>query len=195
MSPADELRLFVAIELPNDVLSALEASQALLRSKGLGALRWVRPEGIHLTLKFLGETPPSRVEEISSAVKAATSGHAPHSLLLGRLGTFGGRYNPRVLWVDVGGDVETTTALQRSIDDALAAMGFAKETRVFSPHLTLARVRPETARDVAGVLAEALDSTSPPVGEIDVRKLSLMQSTLGSGGAVYRQVEAFPLEA
>ena len=193
MSPAEELRLFVAIELRPEVLEALEETQAQLRGKGLGALRWVRSEGIHLTLKFLGETPASRVASISEAVKSATVGHASHSLSLGKLGTFGGRNNPRVLWVDVGGDVEATRALQGSIDNALAQLGFAKETRAFSPHLTLARVRPETAREVAGALADAIESTPAPAGTIAVREVSLMQSTLGPAGAVYRCLEAFPL--
>lgn len=194
MNSATELRLFVAIELPHDVLTALEKAQAALRAKGLEALRWVRPEGIHLTLKFLGETPASRLNDVVAVLKSATAPHAPHSLSLGKFGAFGSRQSPRVLWVDVSGDLDATRAMQSSIDDALAGVGFPKETRAFSPHLTLARVRPESAREVAGALASAITSTPAPSGTIPVQEANLMQSTLGPGGAVYKRLQAFPLE-
>jgi 2'-5' RNA ligase len=187
------LRLFVAIELPGDVLHALAGVQDRLRLSGLDGLRWVRPEGIHLTLKFLGETAATNVPEIAAAVAAATAGHAPHSLTLGKLGTFGSKANPRVLWVDVGGDVKATRGLQNSVEGALADIGFPREDRPFSPHLTLARVRPESARYAAATLAAAIGSVAAPEGTISVHEVRLMQSTLGPGGARYRSLEAFRL--
>ncbi len=189
----EELRLFVAIELEEPVLRALGAAQAELRRHGLGSLRWVRPEGVHLTLKFLGETPADRVPAIRQALAAAVKGVAPHALSLGAMGTFGGR-NPRIVWVDVAGDVETLRGVQARVDTSLQPLGFPRESRRFSPHLTLARVRPETAREMAGPIAKALEAVMPPVAEIPVREVSLMRSRLGPGGAAYERLATFPLE-
>lgn len=195
MTAETGLRLFIAIELDDAVLAAIGGLQIELRKRGLDRLRWTRSEGIHLTLKFLGETPESRVPAIREAIKKGAAGHRRHRLSLGRLGTFGGRRNPRVLWVDLEGDVERLRALQESIDGELAAVGFEKEKRRFSPHLTLARVRPETARDVAEPIARALESMSVPQADVSVAEVSLMQSTLGRGGAVYNQLSTARLAA
>ncbi|HEU4759114.1 MAG TPA: RNA 2',3'-cyclic phosphodiesterase, partial [Dehalococcoidia bacterium] len=134
------LRLFVAVELGEGVRRALAALQDDLRRRGLTDLRWVRPEGIHLTLKFLGETPTEKVADIQEALAAEVAGVAPHWLRLGKLGTFGDRRGPQVLWVDLEGDVSRLAQLQRRIDQALAPLGFPRERREFAPHLTLARV-------------------------------------------------------
>ncbi len=189
----EELRLFVAIELPNNVRDALGRLQTELRRCGLERLRWVRPEGIHLTLKFLGETPSDRVPAIKEALAGAAEGMRVHSLSLGRAGTFGGNRNPRVLWVDLTGDSQTLDSLQSRVDEALARIGFPREGRAFAPHLTLARVRPEATREDAGPLQTALASLSVPATEFQAREVSLMHSTLGPGGAVYERLAAFPL--
>lgn len=183
-----ELRLFIAVELDGALREALGQLQGELRKRGLERLRWTRYDGIHLTLKFLGETPESRVSAIRDAIRRGAAGHGRHRLSLGRLGTFGGRRNPRVLWVDLEGDIGPLQALQESIDGELAAIGFPKEERRFSPHLTLARVRPETARDMAEPIARAVESVAVPQAEIAVEEVALMQSTLGRGGAVYNQL-------
>src|SRR5574341_1768844 len=116
---AEQLRLFVAIELPGEVRDALSRLQHELQRRGLTQLRWVRPEGIHLTLKFLGETPAEKVQAIKGALSGAVEGVAPHALALGALGTFGGR-SPRVLWIDLTSDLAPLLALQKNVDDALA---------------------------------------------------------------------------
>lgn len=187
------LRLFVAIELDEAILQALGDLQTQLRKRGLDNLRWTRPEGIHLTLKFLGETPEERVPEIIEAVARGVGGHRRQTLSLGKLGTFGGRSSPRVLWVDLTGDIDALAALQASIDRELAALGFEKEDRRFRPHLTLARVRPETARDVAAALADTMENVRSPRGELRADEVSLMQSTLGRGGAIYTRLSSAPL--
>jgi 2'-5' RNA ligase len=187
-------RLFVAVELPSLILGALDRLQHELQRHGLHGLRWVRPEGIHLTLKFLGETPREKVPIISSAVSQATTGIARHELALGSLGIFGSRSNPRVLWVDLDGDTRPLLQLQRQVDRALDTIGFPAETRPFSAHLTLARMRPESARDVAGPLAEAVRSAGVPQMTLPVDRVSLMLSKLGPGGAVYARVDSWPLD-
>lgn len=183
----------MAVELDGDVQQALNRLQHELQRHRLPGLRWVRPEGIHLTLKFLGETPRDRVASIVEALSASTTGVAPHDLSLGKLGTFGRRYAPRVLWVDLEGDLEPLLRLQEQVERALIPLGFPPENRRFSPHLTLARVRPEDARAVAEPLADAIGAVSAPTTPIEVRELSMMLSKLGPGGAVYTRLEAFPL--
>jgi 2'-5' RNA ligase len=187
-----ELRLFVAIELSEDVCQALGALQQELRNRGLDRLRWVRPEGIHLTLKFLGETPIDRLPAIKAALAPAVEGVPPHELFLGRLGTFGGR-NPRVVWVSIEGDVGPLKRLHDQVETAMEEIGFPPEGRDFRPHLTLGRVRPEGARQVARALEEAVACVAVPAMPIVVRELSLMQSRLGPGGAVYTRLKAYPL--
>jgi len=186
------VRLFVAIELPAEVREALDRLQHELQRRGLEKLRWVRPEGIHLTLKFLGETPAERVPAISEALAEAVGSVAAHELRLGGLGTFGGS-RPRVLWLDLGGDVEAVRALQERVEAAMAGLGFEREGRAWSAHLTLARVRPETAREAASVIAAAFRGVDAPSGVIAVREVALMRSALAHGGAVYERIAAFPL--
>jgi len=189
----DNPRLFVAVELPGPALQALEQLQRELQRQVPRGLRWVRPEGIHLTLKFLGETPRERVPAINDALAAAVRGVGPHELLLGAMGTFGSRGSPRVLWVDLDGDTETLETLQRRADRALDAIGFPAEKRPFAAHLTLARVREESAREVAEPLAQAVRSVSVPQPRIPVQAISLILSKLGPGGAQYTRLDSWPL--
>lgn len=190
--PPDLLRLFVAIELDEGVREALARVQGELRSRPLPPLRWVRPEGIHLTLKFLGETPADRVPAIEAALRQALAGLSPLRIELGPLGTFGGR-RPRVLWVGIAGDVDRLKDLQARIDRALQSLGFPREERAYSPHLTLARV-PPSAAGAGPALDEALAAVPPPQAAMEVRVLSLMLSRLGPAGAAYECLAAFPLE-
>jgi 2'-5' RNA ligase len=188
----DNPRLFVAVELPGQLRRVLDDLQHELQ-RHIQGLRWVRPEGIHLTLKFLGEMPEARVDDIKAAVANAAAGVPRHELSLGQLGTFGNRGAPRVLWLDLRGDLDTLNLLQSRVDASLASAGFPRESRPFAAHLTLARVRPETARDVAGALADAMRTVEPPSGSLPVRQISLMLSRLGPGGAVYKRLGAWPL--
>jgi 2'-5' RNA ligase len=188
------LRLFVAVELPAHVLQQLNAVQhAMQREARLDGLRWVRPEGIHLTLKFLGETPAARQKDIEGAIGRGTSGVAPFGLSLGALGKFGSRLAPRVLWVDVRGDVESLKRLQGQVERELAQLRYSPENRAYSAHLTLARVPQERARELAAPLDEAIAATAPPAAEWTVDEVSLMRSELRPSGAVYTRLFAAPL--
>jgi 2'-5' RNA ligase len=188
----DSLRLFVAIELPGEVREALSRLQHELQRRGLERLRWVRPEGIHLTLKFLGPTPAERLPAIENALVGAVEGGAEHELALGKLGTFGGS-RPRVLWMDLTGHVDAIRRLQERVESAMNGLGFEREARGWSPHVTLARVRPETAREAAGAISRAMPDVEIRTGLIPVREVSLMRSTLRPSGAVYERIAAFPL--
>lgn len=193
MDSRDDLRMFVAIELPSGVRAALEKLQHdLQRHPGLNALRWARPESIHITLKFLGERPANHQPPIDAAVLKATEGIPPFGLRLGRLGTFGGSA-PRVLWVDVAGDTETLQRLQSQVERELRPLGFPTEKRDFSPHLTLARIQPERARSTVQPLQAAIAATTAPSAEIPVTQIALMKSDLRPSGAVYTRLLAAPL--
>ena len=189
----ERLRLFVAIDLPEDVREALRRLQTDLRRDDLPGLRWTRPEGVHLTLKFLGETPATSLAAIEGALARAVRGVPAFRLALGAPGTFGGRRGPRVLWVDVEGELQPLLRLQAAVERELAAVGFAPEERKFSPHLTLARVPQPPPPGLAERLSRALTAVATPQGEFRATELLLMRSRLQPGGAVYSRVAAFPL--
>lgn len=183
------LRLFIAIELPAPVLAALsEVQHALQRDPALARLRWTRPEGIHLTLKFLGETPTERRPTIEAALVRAVSGIAPFGLRLGKPGRFGSRSSPRVAWIDVAGEIEPLARLQAAVEREVSPLGYPAEARAYSPHLTLARVPPERAREAAGPLDDALRTVPVRPAGFRAEGVSLMKSDLQRGGAVYTQL-------
>jgi 2'-5' RNA ligase len=187
------LRLFVACELPPTIKAALASLQDALRKKGAPPVRWVRPEGIHLTLKFLGAVPQEKAALIREALAPTVRGIPPLALSLAEVGTFGDRRGPRVLWVGLEGDLEPLARLQQRVDKAMEPLGFPPERRRFSPHLTLARVpdRMESSeRQALKELAKAMSVPTTPTATID--ELSLMRSILGPGGAVYERLAAFP---
>jgi 2'-5' RNA ligase len=188
---ADQLRLFVACELPDDVRDALGRVQDDIRRTAGDKLRWVRPEGIHVTLKFLGEVEATRVEGITSALAFAIQ---PFELQVrpAALGTFGGN-QLRVLWVGLEGDIEPLVSLAGAVDAALEPLGFPREQRPFAAHLTLARprntVHPAELRTLASLVRRYETPRLPPM---TLRSVSLMQSTLGRGGSVYTRLAEFP---
>ena len=190
---APGIRLFVACELPGEAREALAAVQRLLQERGAQGLRWVRPEGIHLTLKFLGEVPARRLEEVEEALARAVRDPFRLSVRLGRVGSFGGSAGLRVVWVGLEGDVEALAGLATQVERALQSLGFPRERRPFAAHLTLARVRDGVSPNDRRRLFEIVRSLEPPTlpGAI-LETVSLMQSTLRPGGAIYQCLARFP---
>ena len=137
------LRLFVACELPPEALEALGRVQADLRDHGAGRLRWVRPEGIHLTLKFLGAVAPNLAKRVTKALAKSIVEPFTLNLHFDRLGSFGGRMRLRVLWVGLAGDVEELSALAETVEKALKPLGFPREP-VPSRHTSPWRACPTT---------------------------------------------------
>ena len=186
-------RLFVAVLLPESWLALLGEAQQELRQVGLG-LRYVRLEGIHLTLKFLGETASDRIAVIERELAEAAVGARPFTLRLGALGTFGPPRRPRVVWAGVDGDRERLHDLHEAVDLALHRAGFDRERRAFNPHLTLARVPDQMpaaeATRIGSALAKRAWHTAAPY---TVNSLALMRSELGAGGARYTALGAWPL--
>ena len=193
---ARPLRLFIAVKTPPPVVSAIKTLIETVERTNVTGLRPVRPEGVHLTLRFLGGVEPERAPEIADAVASAASGVPPFVLRLDRPGVFPGRGSPRVLWVGLDGDVEGLAALQRAVEGAMASLGFPEERRVFHPHLTVARLRDRTPVTDRRTASEAfLQVQSLRDLPMPVTHLSLMQSTLRPGGAVYTRLAHMPLGA
>jgi 2'-5' RNA ligase len=141
---------------------------------------------MHLTLKFLGNVAAPTIPEIARVVSESAQPIAPFQLGLGRLGTFPNLRSPRVVWVGVEGDTTTLAALQESVERAVVPLGFEREKRSFSAHLTLGRVRerasPADRRRLGEVVASLAIEQSPP---FDIHSVSLMRSTLTREGAIY----------
>jgi len=190
-------RLFVALELPEEIRSHLRALQEDLKRRTPGrAVRWVDPAGIHLTLHFLGDVERGRVEALDGALGAAARGRAPFELATGGLSCFPNARRPRVVWVGLGGQLAPLGALHAAVERELGALGFEPEDRAFHPHLTLGRVRQEAARpaveELARVLQGAAAEPSPPFRVADV---ILFRSELRPSGAVYSALHHAPLAA
>lgn len=183
------MRLFVAADIPDGVRTRLAGCQNRLRDLPL-PVRWTRPEGIHLTFFFLGETPVDRLAGIQTAVAGAAGASDAFRLEAHGVGAFPERGRPRVIVFGVGGDLDAASRLKRGLDVALGALGFRPDERAFHPHLTLGRTRDGPAGDWKTGLAGERDAEG---GAFEVDHLVLFESQLGPGGSRYRAIGTFPL--
>ncbi len=194
MSEHDDVRAFVAIELPDSVKRVLGGVIDGLRQRSLTPAKWVSASGIHLTLKFLGEIPTPRVEEVKRALTTACIETPPMHLEIDALGGFPNTAQPRVVWAGLSGDIEVLSGLATRVDIALAELGYARESRPFVPHLTIARVRPEASRQAKSELGAAVLAAALPEGlRFDAGAVSLMRSQLRPQGALYTRLSQTPL--
>jgi len=191
MSGETTLRAFLAIEPPAAVRAEIAAIQERLKKTVRGVIRWVRPEGIHLTLKFFGNIPPPAVERISAAVAARTAGVAPFDLTVGTVGVFPDLNRPRVVWLGMAGEVERLLVLQKSLDREFGALGFPREERPFRAHLTLGRIK--TPKGLVGLARAVEAGGTATAGPFRADSLILFRSELTPQGAVYTRLAVFPL--
>ena len=179
------LRAFIAIDLPPAVKAALADVAATLDGRvprgavGTAAVRWVRPEQMHLTLRFLGDTPADRLPPLFVTLDGLTAGRAPFALHLNEVGCFPNMRRPRVVWVGLGGEEEKLVALVGGLEAALRPLGWPPEDKAFRAHLTLGRVKDE--RTVQGIDWSA---AVPPL-EGPVTAVHLVESQLRPEGSVY----------
>ena len=177
------MRLFIALNFPDSVRRDLWHAIAPLRESRF-PVKWVRPDGIHVTLKFLGETGPEAEPGVRAGLARAARGIRSQALTLEGFGAFPSIAAPRVIWVGVIAE-QGVELLQHQVEREIAPLGFPTEARAFHPHVTLARAERESrARDFAGldaVLGRVSFSQAVVVETVD-----LMQSTLQRGGAVYQ---------
>lgn len=190
----EPIRAFIAIELPSQIKAALYQLQDNLKTSKSASVKWVNPESIHLTLKFLGNVDEAEIPALNKALSEAVVGIAPFYLELGEPGAFPSCQAPSVVWVGVSGEIEPLRTLHNNIDRALDPLGFPPEKRAFSPHLTLGRVREETLPGERRRLGENVASLK--IGErssFKVGSVNLMRSKLTREGAVYSCLASFPL--
>jgi len=191
-----QIRSFIAIELPEEVKTGLHRLQAELTLPQYAFVKCVAPEAIHVTLKFLGNISPQKVADITKVMEQASQGVSPFQLQITDVGAFPNMRQPRVLWVGIKGELDKLIAWQKRIDDGLVPLGFAKENRPFTPHLTLARVRENCSPGDRRDLGEVVMKTPVEVDyKVTVNSLSLMRSQLLPGGAVYSRLAEVKLQS
>ena len=183
-------RLFVAVPLPDAAVAAVSELVAGVRAQalpdGMRDVRWVRLEGVHLTLRFLGPTPDARIQPTTEAVEAASAGQRPIEARLAGTGTFPAQGRPRTLWIGLDRGVEALAELAGRVDAALVEAGWPSETRPFRPHLTLARSDGLVAGSlVAGRLAAAMGDATI---DATLDRLVLFESVAGGGPARYEAI-------
>jgi len=188
------MRVFVAISPPHPIQEHLDAIQRKLRTRlHDNALRWTQPAGVHLTLAFLGNVDDQRIDPLVADLRAACQAAVSMNLALGRLGAFPDLLRPRVIWVGLTGDLATLATLQDNVRRATAPYAERPEDKPFHPHLTLARLRPDT-RGLRG-LAEALEAISsvPRSSGWTADELHLFRSELRPQGPLYTSLAVIQL--
>ena len=181
------IRTFIAIAMPGDVREAAASVIRELRPRAAG-VRWVSPENLHLTLRFLGDVEEPRIQDVFEAVNSALQGAGPFTIRTGALGAFPSLQRPRVFYVSVEGQVQALRAIQDRIEGELVGRGFPAEDRPFSPHLTIGRV-PQ------GRLVQAVDPryTAGAGPDVVVQEILVMKSELRPTGPIYTSLRAAPL--
>ena len=188
------IRAFLAVELPAEIKAALAGVATSLRNESIRGVRAAEPEGVHLTLKFLGSTRTELIDAVLEAVQHEAGDLPPFAVETGAVGAFPNEGAPRIIWVGIDGNLSRLDALQTALTDASATLGFEPEPRRYSPHLTVARIGEraspaERVRTLEVVRAAWL-------GEgllLPVESIALMRSHLTSKGARYERLAEVPL--
>jgi len=193
MTEVGSIRAFLAIAPPDNVRQAMAAVQNRLKYCVAGAISWVRPEGIHLTLKFFGNIAETDIDRITAAVGPVAARFAPLDLRVRRVGFFPDSRRPRVIWLGLEGDVSALKALQEEVDHELARYGFSREDRDFRAHLTLARIK--SARGLTGLDRLTKKSEVYEAGRFQAEGLTLFRSNLTPQGAIYSKLAGYPFQS
>ncbi len=191
----EQIRSFIAIELPDELKLELTQLEARLKSGKQPWVKWVDPYSIHLTLKFLGSIAADRSGEITRAMEEAVRGIPPFHLEVKDLGVFPNLRRVQIVWVGMGGEVDKLGQLQQRIESNLVPLGFAPESRPFMPHLTLARLRDRASLDERQRLGQLIAGTKfEAVYAIEVDSVNLMKSQLTREGAIYSRISSVELK-
>ena len=184
------MRLFLAINLPDDERAAIDAAAAPLR-EATSAVSWTKPALMHVTLKFLGEQDDAQAARIAERLGAVTAAHRPVPLEIDGFGAFPSWRAPKVVWVGIA-DEPKLELLHHDVESECAALGFELEGRPFRPHVTIGRVRKPIPSPEAKALAAAARAVAFRT-EVIASSVDLMRSTLAPGGSRYDIVAALPL--
>ncbi len=189
------LRAFIAIKLSGELKGHIAELQAELKRRAFGrdGLGWVKPEGLHLTLRFLGDIAEEQVGALGTLLREVAAGIKPFALEARGVGAFPNPRAPRVIWLGLQGTPESMAALRRmqaGIEAGVAGLGFPREPREFTAHLTLARVRD---RQSGAALAKVLEANHDrAVGSFTAASVGLIKSELRPAGAVYTTLVEVP---
>jgi len=187
---ARKIRTFIAVDIPDSIREKIARLQAKLKEKKAN-VKWVRPQTIHITLKFLGDVEEERIDEIGEAIERAVKGFQPFTAFVGGAGRFPNDRKPRVLWVGVKKGGNALSELADRIENECAQLGFEKGKRKYSAHLTLGRVR--SSKNIGSVV-EAMNSMEFEGGFFEASEVLIMKSDLKPTGAVYTVLKKIKLQ-
>jgi 2'-5' RNA ligase len=177
------MRLFIAINIPDEVKEGIAGVQKRLKSAPAD-VHWVRTDRLHLTLKFLGETDEARLDDLAAAVARSCAGLKPFRVSVGGVGAFPAPERPRVVWLGIREGAPELTAIAGRLDEELAPLGYEKERRPFTAHLTLGRVR--SRRNLADLTKKMASLADAAAGAFEVTGVDVMRSILHPSGAEYQ---------
>ncbi len=190
----ERIRVFIAVGVSGAARDALAEAAGRLRGSLPEGVQWARLEGLHLTLKFLGNISARMAGPMLECLQAPAEEAAPFRLGLADLGVFPNRRRPRVLWAGLEGDLNALSGLQDAVEQAVTGLGYAAEDRPFSPHITLGRVRRNVSGAVLDRVADVMAEAAPPAPvSWTVDEVRLMRSHLLPSGAEYTVMGALPL--
>ncbi len=185
-----KIRIFIAVRVPETVRQKIAEFQSRLKSCG-GDIRWVRPESIHVTLKFLGDMAAEQIEPIAESIQKDVTSVRPFDISVEGTGVFPNVRRPRILWVGVEKGSEELKGLAEKVDRACTTFHFQKEKRDYSAHLTIGRVRSPKR---IGPLIETLQTIEFEGGSYCVEEVTVMKSDLLQTGAVYTALHQIQLQ-
>jgi 2'-5' RNA ligase len=191
----ETIRAFIAVPLPDALLRQMADLQHQLEKRvPHRSVRWVRTEGIHLTLKFLGDTPSDDLPGIEKALAAVARNAPVSTFTVGGISCFPHTRRPRVVWVGVQEPAGRLAALQDAIEEVMVPFGYEPEGRGFKPHLTLGRVRRKVRRNDVAQVGEVVAGTEVgQLAEVVADRFALIRSVLKPSGAEYTTLETFVL--
>lgn len=175
------MRSFISVEIPGDIKKDIGNYIAEI-SDAFEDVKWVNPENLHLTIKFLGNIRKSDVPSLRDCVAGAAKEFDPFSLTMSHLGFFPDSKHPRVVWIGVDGGLDSLLDVFQYMENCLEEIGFDREARTFSPHLTIGRARRNSTIEVPAGVREFEPVT------FEVEKLALMKSTLTPQGPIYESM-------
>lgn len=183
------MRTFIAIELPERIKKKIEEVQAPLRKTDT-FVSWVKPTNIHVTLKFLGEVPEEKINEVFSATGKALEGAKKFTMSLKGMGAFPDFRRPRVIWIGAGSGEKELSYLANRIEEEMEKIGFPKEDRKFSAHFTIGRVK--SPKNIEKLM-ELVKLSDFQTEEIEVNEVVVMKSQLHPAGAIYTPLKKMQL--
>ncbi len=190
------LRAFIAVEIPAAIQNAIaQSTEPIKRTLPKPLIRWVAPHNVHLNLKFLGDVSPANLERLAETIKLEAGSHEIFSMSIGGLGAFPTQRKPHVIWIGLDAP-PALQALQRGVDAAAVQLGYPREERPFSPHLTIGRVAQTASALDMQHIRSALESTKVGIlGTVRVQAIHIFKSVLQSGGSVYTLLYSLPMKS